>query len=126
LKTSINSKLNILIDLKRNRCRFNLSNKHFHETLISNGCTPQKSLTLKFPDIKMFSNYNLVVPFIRGYFDGDGCITHVYSGSKHKNKFVISASIVGTFDFLGQIKNILSKFNIHCNIYHDKRKHENT
>ena len=56
------------------RCRWSVVNKHLWETLNNYGCTPRKSLTLKFPDISIFSSKSLVRHFIRGYIDGDGSI----------------------------------------------------
>ena len=41
------------------------------QDLINQGCTPRKSLTLKFPTSKQVP-YELIRHFIRGYFDGDG------------------------------------------------------
>lgn len=38
------------------------------------GAIPNKSLMLKFPDINIFKSKDLIRHFIRGYFDGDGCI----------------------------------------------------
>jgi hypothetical protein len=65
------------------------------------GCTPKKSLTLKFPNINIFENKNLIRHFIRGYIDGDGCIS--YCDKKHKH---MTLRILGTKDFL----NILQKY----------------
>lgn len=75
------------------RCRVMFSNKHVWNTLNNYGCTPNKSLTLKFPDKNIFSNENLIIHFIRGYFDGDGCIC-----STKTVKLLIN--ILGTKDFL--------------------------
>lgn len=57
------------------RCRVCLSSRHLWETLNSYGCTPKKSLTLKFPNESIFKDLSLIRHFIRGYFDGDGCIS---------------------------------------------------
>ena len=48
------------------------------EDLVKLGATPRKSLTLKFP---FFLEEKLVPHFIRGYFDGDGC---VWNGKRKK------------------------------------------
>lgn len=80
------------------RCRFFVNSKHLWNVLNNYGCTPQKSLTLKFPKIESFSNKELVKHFIRGYFDGDGYI------SKDKD---ITISILGTSDFLETIQKYL-------------------
>lgn len=79
-----------------NRCRCAVTDKHFHDRLIELGCTPQKSLTLKFPDKNIFANNNLIRHFIRGYVDGDGCLTYTKTG-----RLVIE--IIGTKEFLEEI-----------------------
>ena len=83
------------------RCRWSITNKHLWETLNSYGCTPRKSLTLRFPNISIFKNKNLIYDFIRGYFDGDGC----FSTSKYKNSNSIrpNCSIIGTHEFLEEL-----------------------
>lgn len=73
------------------RCRWSIVNKHLWNTLNNLGCTPQKSLTLKFPNI----GSELFISFIRGYFDGDGCLTY-YKGDKVYPK----CDILGTEGFL--------------------------
>ena len=101
------------------RCRWYVANKHLWETLNSYGCTPRKSLTLKFPDISIFKNKNLIRHFIRGYFDGDGCLT------RHINKTIVTpvASILGTYEFLD---SIVKYIGINGNIRHDYRHSNNT
>lgn len=67
--------------------------------LISCGCTPEKSLILKFPSTKILPD-ELVKHFIRGYFDGDGCVC------VNKNR-IIQINFVGTKDFLNGVVNYL-------------------
>lgn len=64
---------------RKERCRIFFNNKHMWTILNSYGCTPNKSLTVKFPDIKIFKNKWLIISFIRGYVDGDGCISYCNS-----------------------------------------------
>lgn len=71
--------------LKRIRCvngktifNFYAYSKKLCEDLVKLGATPRKSLTLEFPE---FLDENLIPHFIRGYFDGDGCI---WSGKRKK------------------------------------------
>ena len=98
------------------RCRIMVANKHFWTTLNNYGCTPNKSLTLKFPNC--IPN-NLIRHFIRGYFDGDGCITrHVYV-----NTVSPAINVLGTSDFLN---NIINYSDTTPNIRHDKRHSEET
>lgn len=79
------------------RCRVSLNDAHFRQRLISLGCLPKKSLILKFPNIKIFKSSDLLKHFIRGYWDGDGCLCY--------NKTYPSVSVIGTEDML---INILS------------------
>lgn len=97
------------------RCRFIISNKHLWTILNNLGCTPNKSLTLKFPNIPE----NLIRHFIRGYFDGDGCIT------RYVNVKTVSPHIelLGTKDMLD---NIIKHSNINAKIKHDFRHSEET
>lgn len=96
-----------------------LRSKHLWETLNNYGCTPRKSLTLKFPNINIFNNKKLVRHFIRGYFDGDGCITY----HKYLKTVSIEVSIIGTKDFLNKIIKITK---IPATLYHDKRHSDET
>ena len=49
---------------------FKIYNKRLTRRLIGLGCTPRKSLTLKFPTVPdSYINH-----FVRGYYDGDGSI----------------------------------------------------
>ena len=67
------------------------------------GCTPKKSLTLTFPDKKVFSNSRLIYDFIRGYCDGDG-----YLGAYKKDgKMKTDISFVGTKLFLIDLEEFL-------------------
>jgi hypothetical protein len=72
-------------------------NKKIVEDLIRLGCFPRKSLSLRFPSYGQVPKH-LVNHFVRGYFDGDGSI-YVGTSSGH-------ISIVGTSDFLNEIKRI--------------------
>lgn len=79
------------------RCRLIMTNRHFHNALVSKGCIPNKSLIITFPDISLFASEELIVHFIRGYVDGDGCI-YIFQGYS-------AISIMGTLEFLEGIRN---------------------
>lgn len=81
------------------RCRLTVTDKYFKEKLISLGCTPRKSLTIKFPNEHIFKYDYLKYDFIRGYVDGDGCISYTRTGR-------LSLSIIGTKEFLQEIKQL--------------------
>ena len=72
--------------------------------LSEKGCTPQKSLSLNFPS-KEIVTYQLLRHFIRGYFDGDGCV------SINSNN-IIQVNFVGTNEVLNGISNYLYDNNI--------------
>lgn len=84
------------------RCRLGFNNKHLWTVLNSYGCTPCKSLTLKFPNIEIFKSKDLIFHFIRGYVDGDGNI-----GFKDKNHRYMQLRILGTEHFLNTLQNSL-------------------
>lgn len=68
------------------------SKKVFHD-LLKLGLTPRKSLTIKFPnDIpnKYFGH------FIRGYFDGDGCVTIKRGVGKYGQPILKGIAIIFT------------------------------
>ena len=91
-KVKINGKIKIYY-------RLGFRNKQIHSDLIKCGCKPNKSLILTFPNEEILPNH-LIHHFIRGYFDGDGCI-HKY---EYENSLTVS--IVGTKNMLEHIKSI--------------------
>ena len=89
---------------RKNRARLFFNNKIIWNKLNNLGCKPNKSLTLEFPNINIFSNIYLIKHFIRGYVDGDGCI---YIGKDYN-----SLKITGTYNFLNNIQLNLPLENI--------------
>lgn len=112
-KKFIEFKKDIITD--KSRCRFIVANKHLWTTLNELGCTPNKSLSLKFPNIPQ----NLVKHFIRGYFDGDGCI------SRHVHNTCVTPHIelLGTKQML---EHVLLYSGISAKYKHDIRHSEET
>jgi len=96
------------------RCRWSIRNKHLWETLNSYGCTPKKSLSLQFPNLNIFKSQELIKDFIRGYWDGDGCIS--YANKQHTH---LTISVLGTESFLKTINNFLPK---NLTVYKPKQK----
>lgn len=84
------------------RCRLSIYSKHLWQVLNVNGCTPQKSLTLRFPKVELFKSKDLIRHFIRGYWDGDGCLT--WSNKEHTSPEV---SVLGTDEMLYSIISYL-------------------
>jgi hypothetical protein len=59
---------------------------------------PRKTLTYRWPDL----THAQLVPFLRGYIDGDGCVTF---GTNQYNVIYISLSMVGTEKFIEGLRN---------------------
>ena len=100
IRTGINSQGNGF-------CHLSVRNKHLWNTLNNLGCSPRKSLTLKFPKLEIFKGdlqrkKELIKCFIRGYVDGDGCLTTY----KKQNSIVTELNIVGTEEFLTSINKL--------------------
>ena len=94
------------------RCRWGVTNKHLWNVLNNYGCTPRKSLTLKFPDESIFiesdkySKEELIRHFIRGYVDGDGCLSY-----QNKEHTIATLSILGTENFLNTLQQHIPEKN---------------
>lgn len=93
------------------RCRLTVTNKHFKQQLINLGCFPRKTNLLVF-NKNIFAEPELVYPFIRGYVDGDGCISYTRTGR-------LNLQIIGSPLFLMGIKEIFPEFGT---MIHDKRR----
>ena len=85
-------------------CHLSVRNKHMWNTLNSLGCTPQKTLTLQFPNISFFKKKENILHFIRGYVDGDGCLTTYLNNTKTSIRTELS--LVGTELFLKSINKL--------------------
>jgi hypothetical protein len=92
-----------------------------YNDLTNYGLRPNKSLTVKLPNIpnKYFGH------FIRGYFDGDGCI-YLEKGMGKKGQQIIKRMRIiftcGSKVFLVKMDNVLKKNNIiNGRIYFNKR-----
>jgi hypothetical protein len=70
----------------KNQIALIINSKKTAKDLMLLGCNPRKSLALEFPD---FILDELMSHFIRGYFDGDGCI---YIGKNKRIWSIISSN----------------------------------
>lgn len=96
---NVTTKIIKLGDTEFEVCRWTITNKHLWNTLNNIGCTPRKSKTLKFPSEHIFKDKSLIRHFIRGYWDGDGCIS--FADSAHSDP---SINVLGTKDMLDKIR----------------------
>lgn len=85
---------------KQQAYRICIYSKELAKDLTDLGCFQNKSLKLIFPTEQQVPN-DLINHFMRGYFDGDGCIT----ASQNQLRF----SVIGTIDFLKEYEKILLK-----------------
>lgn len=94
------------VKLKKNKCSSaylcEIGNAHLKQTLKSYGFDEQKSISLKFPNDFIFADKSLIRHFLRGHFDGDGCITFGKYFRKRTNdyRFHKRISVVGTYAFI--------------------------
>lgn len=93
-----------------------LCSKRLCEALMNKGCVPRKSLILAFPTTNQVPAH-LLHHFVRGYFDGDGCISGEGPTSYKISMVGTEAFLQGCETFLGQhgIKRV--KVSTHENIY---------
>ena len=99
----------------KNQYRLDIVNRYMSDKLNLLGCTNAKSLILKFPTEKQVPTY-LLRHFIRGMWDGDGCVS-VLASSTHKRYF--RSSITSTFSVCASIQYILKQtFDINSSIKH--------
>lgn len=83
-----------------------------YNDLINLGLTSNKSLTIEFPKIENVSD-KYINHFIRGYFDGDGCISQ-----NKKLNCGGCISILGSLNFLTTLKEYFeNKYKINSAIY---------
>lgn len=93
---------------KRNCCRISLCNLHFCQSLNNLGVVPRKSLILQFPNESIVPKI-LLPHFIRGYFDGDGCImTSKNSVDKLQTSFIGTKNMMESFqNYFGTNKKLI-------------------
>lgn len=107
-------------DSEYGACRLLVCNSKICYDLIDKGCTPQKSLTVKMPDDNIVP-LELKKDFLRGYFDGNGCI-HT---KQQKNKLTIEVTIAtGNEEMLKGISSFLfaqKAVTVIPKIFKDKR-----
>lgn len=101
----------------KNYSQISIYSKKMHHDLVKLGCVPNKSLTLIFPNQNQIPDY-LMHHFIRGYFDGDGCLSRGI-------KYVVD--ITSSQDFLlGMIDYLNKKININFNKLQQRHKDRDT
>lgn len=90
-----------------------ITRKKIVEDLIDKGCVPSKTLILQFPTEDKLPK-ELQRHFIRGYFDGDGCISTILRKKKNRQNPIMECEVnfLGTKNMLENIVNIVPVENI--------------
>lgn len=101
------------------RVRLIVNSMHMWNVLNNYGCTPRKSFTEKFPSENIFKDKSLIRHFIRGYFDGDGCIT--YANKEHT---IPRLHMMGTYDFLLEVQKYFPEETNNLIIHHNHNNPE--
>lgn len=94
-------------------CRIRLYSIKMAQDLISHGACPNKTTTITLPDI----DEKLMSHFVRGFFDGDGCI--VCNRQKNGKKFNYNVRCdftSGSPQFLEQLRQVLFLHNIKSHV----------
>lgn len=73
--------------------RLRIGSREMYQDLLNLGLTPKKSLTITFPDNIPHKYFN---DFVRGYFDGDGCITIKRGTGKYGQKILKGVAVIFT------------------------------
>lgn len=88
------------LSITRNCFNIEVGSKKIFDDIVRLGGTTKKSLTIEFPDIP--NEY--LHDFIRGYFDGDGCI---YKGEEYDSGFAYGINFVcGSKKFIEKLNLI--------------------
>lgn len=97
----------INVNRLNNQCSLRISSKKLCNSLMKIGLTPAKTFTIKFPEL----NNNFIRHFIRGYFDGDGCLLNPRKKYNTFNIFTASE------EFKNKLIEILETNSIKSNVY---------
>ncbi|WP_297438350.1 NUMOD1 domain-containing DNA-binding protein [uncultured Clostridium sp.] len=88
----------------RGYARLDVCNNKIGSDLIKLGCVPRKSNILKFPTEDIVPK-ELLHHFLRGYMDGDGCISTYLKKKRQIYLLICEVKFVGTYDMLEGIKS---------------------
>lgn len=94
-----------------------LDNKQLCNDLIKLGCTPNKCFTIKFPNLDIVPE-EFLSHFIRGFFDGDGCVSI-------NSKGYMSANFTSNEEFILDLKKILNRIGIKSYKFYKRYKERN-
>ncbi|MDP3997566.1 MAG: hypothetical protein Q8P73_03645 [bacterium] len=87
---------------RQKRHTLQIGSKMIYQRLINLGFTPNKSLTMKYPNIPN----EVLGDFVRGYLDGDGCVSfneYYYPDRKKIRRWVTIRFVCGSKSFLADL-----------------------
>lgn len=85
--------------------RLSVSDVKMVSDLVRHGCTPNKTFTIRFPNVISKEFYP---DFIRGVMDGDGCIYIA------KNNKTIKVDFTSNYEFVKDLKTIIESCGFRC------------
>jgi intein-encoded DNA endonuclease-like protein len=91
--------------------RLQIGSKEWFKDLLQLGLTPNKSNTIRFPYVPK----RYLGDFVRGYFDGDGCVYFKKHYVKERSKKVwvfMTLFTCGNRSFLEDLHTVISRFDI--------------
>jgi len=98
-------------------CQIRFHSREMIEDLNNNGVHQNKSLTIEYPNVKAELNSH----FVRGYFDGNGCITKTSHKSKNfKHHYVRCDFTCGSIKFVEKLREVLNLSDIKSYICQEK------
>lgn len=101
--------------------RFSITSEYFSNALKCKGILENKTFLLQFPSEEIVPK-NLIRHYLRGYFDGDGCITFsTYNFNKLKWKFQIISNYDFVIDYAKQLNYLILR-EAEPSIYKEKRR----
>jgi intein-encoded DNA endonuclease-like protein len=83
-----------------------IGSQYMCNSLNNLGVTTAKTFTLRFPDIPE----KYISHFVRGYFDGDGCISCFHPSDYSDNVSRYQTIFVGNEIFLNNLNEVLNKY----------------
>ncbi len=93
-----------------------IASKQFIQCLVKQGCMQNKGQIIRWPSTKI--SRKLMRHFLRGYFDGDGCISIV---SRSSTSYFAKFQLISNKIFCEQAQMFLMK---HCKLNATKLRHD--
>ena len=86
-------------------CYFELNSRKISNDLVKLGCVQNKTNKIRVPE---FLEKHLIRHFIRGYFDGDGCIyLHKFALKNGNTSDYYSTTIMGNYEFIYNLRDVI-------------------